>query len=315
MTSSILAPGADRPLRLAGMPALSIPHAATVALAVVLVLPETGRAQETAAPTVATAGTLVGPVPREALKAPPFNAWFDRGYSQYEAQADVVAALRPKLSDVSLEVYFGTWCGDSKRQVPRLLRLLDAAGFDDGRLRLVGLSDRDGEFKQAPGRPEKARYIHRTPTIVALRNGSEVGRIVETPSTTLEADLNAILDGHAPDSKYGAEAFVNRIFTDLPAEKSVKAIADAEATIRTLSRPETLTHYAEQDLLKNGRALEAKALLEVHLRIEPKSVLGHILMSEALAALGRADESKTWAERALVLEPLNRRAARLAGRS
>lgn len=295
------------------MAAPSIPR--TTILALALFVPSAATAQAPGpAQGAAAAGALVGPVARTALKEAPFNSWFDRGYAQYEPNAEAMTALQSKLDTVSLEVYFGAWCGDSRRQVPRLLRLLDTAGFSEDRLRLIGLSDRSGEFKQAPGRPEKARYVHRTPTIIVLRQGAEVGRIVETPAVTLEADLAAILGGNAPEPKYAAEAFVNRIFTDLSAERSVKAIAEAEPAIRGLGQPETLSHYAEYDLLKNGRALEAKALLEVHLRIDPKSVIGHVLMAEAHAALGRADEAKTWAERALVLEPKNVRATRLVGR-
>lgn len=320
MTGLILAPEVATAPRLQGMAAssnlsrCSTPLHRTVVLALALLAPATGFAQAPGAKPAATPAALIGPIPRESLKAAPNNAWFDRGYSQYEPNAEAMAALRPRLENVSLEVYFGTWCGDSRRQVPRLLRLLDTADFEENRVRLVGLSDRTGEFKQAPGRPEKARYVHRTPTIVVLRNGTEVGRIVETPATTLEADLAAIVGGNPPEPKYAAEAYVNRIFTDATAERSIKAIADAEPTIRGLSQPETLSHYAEFDLLRNGRALEARALLEVHLRIDPKSAIGHVLMAEAFAALGRANEAKTWAEKALVLEPGSRRAARLAGR-
>lgn len=292
----------------------SPPISRAAILALGLLVPTAARAQGAAPAQAAAAGALVGEVSRAALKEAPFSGWFDRGYAQYEPNADATTALRGRIEDVSIEVYFGTWCGDSKRQVPRLLRLLDAAGFREDRLRLVGLSDRAGEFKQAPGRPEKARYVHRTPTIVVLRKGTEVGRIVESPAATLEADLAAILDGRAPEPRYPAEAFVNRIFTDLPAERAVRAVAEAEPAIRKLGQPETLSHYAEYDLLKNGRPLEAKALLDVHLRIDPTSSIGHVLMAEAHAALGRADEAKTWAERALVLDPANRRAARLAGR-
>ncbi len=218
------------------------------------------------------------------------------------------------LKGLAIEAYFGTWCGDSRRQVPRLLKLLDAAGFDEKRLTMVGLSDRAMEFKHAPGRPELKRLVHRTPTVVVLRDGVEIGRIVETPFATLEADLLSITEGHGPTPKYGAEAFVHRLFSGLSGVEAEKALSAAEAEIARLGEPDSLGHYAEYDLLKNGRAGDAKALLDLHLKLNPKSVSGHLLMSEALEGLGRKAEVLAAAERALALEPANERALKVTAR-
>ena len=257
---------------------------------------------------------LVGSVTRAEFKAPPYSEWFDGQYARYQPDAASLERLRPLLGGVSVEVYFGTWCGDSRRQVPRLVRLLDLAGFDSGHLGLIGLSDRLMEFKQSPGRPEAKRYIHRTPTIVLLREGREIGRIVETPAVTLEADLLAILEGRGPAPRYGAEAWVHALFTDLAPEEAMKAIRSGGPEVRKRGNPDSLWHYAEYDLLKNGRAREAKAVLDLHLELDPRSVVGHILMSEALVGLGREDEARQAIERALALEPGNDRARRAAAK-
>lgn len=255
---------------------------------------------------------LVGSVSRTDLKAEPYAEWFDGQYARYQPDAAIVERLKPLLGGASIEAYFGTWCGDSRRQIPRLVRLLDLAGFDERRLTLVALSDRAMEFKQSPGRPEAKRYVHRTPTIVIVRDGGEIGRIVETPSGSLEADLVAILEGRGPAPKYGAEAWVHHLFTDLPREEAMKALLPGGPEVAKRSDPDSLWHYAEFDLLKNGRALEARAVLELHLELNPRSVIGHILMSDALLALGRRAEARTAVERALTLEPGNERARRAA---
>ncbi len=257
---------------------------------------------------------LVGSVTRAELKAPPYSEWFEAQYARYQPDAASVERLRPLLGSVSIEAYFATWCGDSRRQVPRLVRLLDLAAFDDRRLGLIGLSDRAMEFKQAPGHPEAKRYIHRTPTMVIVREGREIGRIVETPVVSLEADLLAILEGRGPTPKYGAEAWVQRLFTDLPPEEAMKMVASGGPEVRKRSDPDSLWHYAEYDLLKNGRVREAKAVLDLHLELEPRSVVGHILMSEALVGLGRRDEARQAIERALAIEPGNDRARRAAAK-
>jgi tetratricopeptide (TPR) repeat protein len=253
---------------------------------------------------------LVGTVSRADLREPPFAEWFDRQYSQYQPAEEAVRTLRAPLSVISMEVYFGTWCGDSRRQVPRLLRILDRAGFDERRLLMVGLSDRPMEFKKSPGNSEAKRLIHRTPTIVVLREGAEIGRIVETPTTSLEADLLAILEGHPPEPNYGAEAYVHRLFSSLGPAQAERALQAAAPEIAGLGDPGSLWHYAEFDLLKNNRPGDAKAVLDLHLKLNPRSVMGHVLMSEALAALGRKAEALEAARRALALEPGNERALR-----
>lgn len=257
---------------------------------------------------------LVGSMSRADLKSPPYSEWFDGQYARYQPDPASLERLRPLLGGVSLEAYFGTWCGDSRRQVPRLIRLLDLAGFDDKQLNLVGLSDRAMEFKQAPGHPEAKRYVHRTPTIVVVREGREIGRIVETPAASIESDLLALLEGHGPAPKYGAEAWVHRLFTDLAAEEAMKALATGGPEVLKRSDPDSLWHYAEYDLLKNGRAREAKAVLDLHLELNPRSAIGHLLMSDALVALGLRDEAKQAIDRALAIEPGNDRARRASAK-
>jgi tetratricopeptide (TPR) repeat protein len=262
----------------------------------------------------AEGSALVGPVTKADLRKPPFSDWFDGAYSRYQPPPAAVESLRAALAGVSIEAYFGVWCGDSKRQVPKLVRLLDLAGFDERNLALIGLSDQPGQFKQAPMNPEAKRQVHRTPTIVVVRGGAELGRVVETPSTSLEADLLAILAGQAPKPKYGAEAWVHHLFLDLPAGDALKALETAGPEVRERGDAGSLWHYAEHDLLKNGKPREARAVLDLHLRLNPESAIGHILMAETLLALGEKAEARNSIDRALSLDSTNQRARRVQSR-
>ena len=80
---------------------------------------------------------------------------------------------------------FGTWCHDSKREVPRMLRILDSAGVGTEQISLIGVDINKTEPK---GR-EKLYNLRNTPTLILLKNGKEVGRIIERPNVSLEADL------------------------------------------------------------------------------------------------------------------------------
>jgi tetratricopeptide (TPR) repeat protein len=94
----------------------------------------------------------------------------------------------------------------------------------------------------------------------------------------------------------------------------MKTLLTGGAEVAKRSDPDSLWHYAEFDLLKNGRALEAKAVLDLHLELNPRSVTGHVLMSDALLALGRKAEARAAVERALAIEPANDRALRAAAK-
>jgi hypothetical protein len=87
----------------------------------------------------------------------------------------------------------GTWCGDSRREVPRLLKMLDCCGFPMDQLQLIMVSNHSDMYKKSPGREEAGRNIIRVPTLIVESNDQEVGRLVEYPVITLEKDLLAIL--------------------------------------------------------------------------------------------------------------------------
>ena len=103
-------------------------------------------------------------------------------YDNYEVTDQINLS---DLEDVSVVIMFGTWCHDSKREVPRMLRILDSAGVGTEQISLIGVDINKAEPK---GR-EKLYNLRNTPTLILLKNGKEVGRIIERPNVSLEADL------------------------------------------------------------------------------------------------------------------------------
>ena len=84
---------------------------------------------------------------------------------------------------------FGTWCHDSEREVPRLLKILDALGVGDERVTLIAL-DWD---KREPRDRARDAGVKFTPTFIFYLDGSEAGRIVERPEVSLEQDIARIV--------------------------------------------------------------------------------------------------------------------------
>ncbi len=109
-------------------------------------------------------------------------------YDTVQVSPEVVQLLKEADSGLDMLVFLGTWCPDSKREVPRFLKIMDLAGIPGARVRLYGL---DRSKKSTDGLTDQYS-ISRVPTFIFLRQGSEVGRIVEIPQTTLEMDMLSI---------------------------------------------------------------------------------------------------------------------------
>jgi len=129
----------------------------------------------------------LGDVSRAVIDNPQYP-WFDSTYNAYEPQAEMLEDLNPQLDSVRFLVVFGTWCSDSRREVPRFFRIMDLLNVPKDHIALYGV-DRS---KKSPGIPQQFD-ITSVPTIIVLRDGTEIGRIVEAPKTRLEFDVMEIL--------------------------------------------------------------------------------------------------------------------------
>jgi thiol-disulfide isomerase/thioredoxin len=133
---------------------------------------------------------VLGYFTRDRIATPPHSEWYVKGYDDY--QYDTAAINR--LADINKEgltikIVLGTWCPDSRREVPRFMRLLDFWNFPEGNITFIGV---DNEKLSPVGEYEKLD-IQRVPTFIFYKNNIEAGRIIEVPLTSLEQDMVNIL--------------------------------------------------------------------------------------------------------------------------
>ena len=84
----------------------------------------------------------------------------------------------------------GTWCHDSKREVPRFYKILNTLNYDQTNLQIVGLNkDKKGYFNDY-----SYLNIKNTPTFIFFKNDEEIGRIIERPKGSLELQIQNILE-------------------------------------------------------------------------------------------------------------------------
>ena len=109
---------------------------------------------------------------------------FKRNYDAYE----VPAGIDGLPADLEVKILFGTWCHDSEREVPRMLKLLAASGVREENISLIALDI----LKEEPQGRARALRVDYTPTFIFFSDGKEQTRIVERPIKSLEKDLSAL---------------------------------------------------------------------------------------------------------------------------
>ena len=113
---------------------------------------------------------------------------FSTSYQEFEVKEEQNEQVKQWPSNLKIDVYFATWCPDSQREVPRLLKALEANSQIE--VMLLAL-----DFKKSePEGRAKLADIKYTPTFVVSLAGKEIGRIIERPEESLVDDISAMFN-------------------------------------------------------------------------------------------------------------------------
>lgn len=134
---------------------------------------------------------LIGVQNKEDFKQQPYSQWFDSNYNNYNPDASVVKEINKHLNGITIKAFMGTWCGDSKHEIPNFYKLFDALNFDYKNLTMIAV----GRDKTTPDNLQEGLNIDRVPTFIFYKKGNEIGRFVEYPRETLEKDILKIVSG------------------------------------------------------------------------------------------------------------------------
>ena len=141
---------------------------------------------------------LTGRIDKNDLLAPPYDSWFNESYDSYDPAEEQLSTIENNIEDYTIEVFMGTWCPDSRREVPKLFKVLDATGYDYNNMTMVAV-DRN---KTAMEDLEVSSDFEMVPTIVFYKNGKEVNRFVEFPQESFEEDIAKIVSGQDYKNPY-----------------------------------------------------------------------------------------------------------------
>lgn len=132
---------------------------------------------------------LIGICDRTAFADTNFAWWLNSEYDVYNLDTATLASIGNKLNDYNLTVVMGSWCSDSRREVPRFYKVLDTLKYDQAKLKLICVN-RD---KNDPAGDTDKLNIEAVPTFIFYKDDKEIGRIVESPKETLEKDILKIV--------------------------------------------------------------------------------------------------------------------------
>lgn len=133
---------------------------------------------------------LKGIVTKDQITQDTSFHWYADNLKFFKPDADAIAAVKAKAEKISIVIFGGTWCHDTQNLLPKYLSLLDAAQFPASQLTLIAVD----RAKTTIGNIQKPFNITNVPTAIVMKDGKEVGRIIEYGKTALvDKELGAII--------------------------------------------------------------------------------------------------------------------------
>lgn len=133
---------------------------------------------------------IKGEATREGLLK--LGDWFNEGYSSYQPDSEVIKSIQALKSDLpKILVVLGTWCGDSREHVPHFYKIVDQINYPAEKISMVAVD----RAKKGSDFSLSNFDIQLVPTFIFIKEDKEIGRIIETPLTSVEQDMLDIIKG------------------------------------------------------------------------------------------------------------------------
>jgi tetratricopeptide (TPR) repeat protein len=254
---------------------------------------------------------LLGIHPRQDLQQLPYSEWFNKNYAAYTIDTVAADQLKPLLKDKHIEIFMGTWCGDSRREVPRMFKVLEYAGVKPSQIKLVMVSNHDSSYKQSPTHEEKNKNIHRVPDLLVYNAEKEINRIVESPVISLEKDLLSIINNTGYQANYKAARYLANLYH---ATAQPELINDTIRLMQQL-KPITPDRYELNSLgyvwMAAGELDKALLAFQLNAMLFPADANVYDSLGEINTKMGKKDQARKYYRQLLAMQPANEHAAKM----
>lgn len=133
---------------------------------------------------------IVGISTREVYQDSIYASWYNFEYTNYKLNTKLLNNNKDVFEGKVVKIVVGTWCSDSRREVPRFVKILDFLEFPSDKTLFLNVDrNKRGLYEEV-----EDLDIEFVPTFIIYENGEEIGRIIESPLNSLEEDLIDIVD-------------------------------------------------------------------------------------------------------------------------
>jgi thiol-disulfide isomerase/thioredoxin len=119
--------------------------------------------------------------------------WYNFSQSIYGPDTATLNAMERAKNNVQFVIFGGTWCDDTQFILPKFFKLQEMSGVPDTAITLFGVN----RLKKSLGSIADAFNIKNVPTIIVMKDGKELGRVVEYGKTgKWDKEIADILNTH-----------------------------------------------------------------------------------------------------------------------
>lgn len=122
---------------------------------------------------------LNGIVTKYALQNYPAFSWYALNANAYTPKEAHVNAMKEGKGKLKYLVFGGTWCSDTQFILPKFFKIQEAATVADADISFFA-TDRN---KKTIGNITDVLNVTNVPTLIVLKEGKEIGRVVEYGKT------------------------------------------------------------------------------------------------------------------------------------
>jgi len=231
-----------------------------------------------------------------------YSKWYEKSYDAF-TMPSMNTAWKENLKDMKVDIYLGTWCGDSKNWVPKFVKVWDSLGLDRKQLHFTAFYDTKEQYKQGPEGQEKGKRIHRVPTFIFKKENKEVARIVEYPRNDLMTDIAQIAVGLPSKPNYLGANYLMNYLEENSVEDLYKDInTHFQKVYRLIGKRKELNTLGYV-YLRSGRTAEAMVAFEFNTYYFPKDPYVFDSYAEALELTGDKEKAIKMYEKVLELDP------------
>jgi thiol-disulfide isomerase/thioredoxin len=105
--------------------------------------------------------------------------WYRQSQTGYKPDSATLNAFEKAKGKVQFVVFGGTWCEDTQAVLPKFFALQEMSGIEDTSITFFGVN----REKKSLASITEAFNVKNVPTIIIMKEGKEVGRVVEYGKT------------------------------------------------------------------------------------------------------------------------------------